>query len=370
MNRLGVAVLGATGAVGQRFIQLLENHPWFQVIEVIGSSRSSGQPYGEITNWVLDGEPPESVKELTVKSLDSELEAPVVFSALPKEAAEIREFELASAGHVVCTNASANRMVSDVPLLLPEVNANHAALVDVQRRRRGWKTGALVANSNCTVMPVVMALAPLRPFGVTKIHMVSEQAVSGAGYPGVASLDILDNVIPYVGGDESKMETESLKMLGDMRGEEIQWLDAVTSATCTRVPVTDGHLVNISVTLELQPSLDEIMAAWDRFRGPAPVPQLPSAPEKPVQYLVQIDRPQTRRDRNVGNGMTTAIGRLRPCPILGYKFAALSHNTIRGAAGCSILNAELLAVQDYIQGFNPAAVNQSAGRELVTAAPS
>jgi aspartate-semialdehyde dehydrogenase len=353
MRKLDVAVLGATGAVGQRFVQLLENHPWFQVTEVVGSSRSAGQPYGEITNWILDGEPPASVRDLTVKALDDRLDAPLVFSALPKEAAEAKEFPLAEVGHVVCTNASVNRMVEDVPLLLPEANADHVRLVEVQRHKRKWTTGALVANSNCTVMPVVMALAPLRQFGVTKILTVSEQATSGAGYPGVASLDIIDNVIPYVSGDEGKMETESLRMLGHLKNDQIEWLEAVTSATCTRVPVVDGHLVNVSVSLAAQPDLDEILAAWDTFRGQDPVPQLPSAPEQPVQYLTQIDRPQIRRDRNAGNGMATTVGRLRPCPIMGYKFAALAHNTIRGAAGCSILNAELLAVEGYIKDFQP-----------------
>src|SRR6185369_4689587 len=214
MQKLGVAVLGATGAVGQRFIQLLENHPWFYVAEVIGSSRSAGQPYGEITNWVLDGSVPDSVANLTVKPLDGQFESPLLFSALPKEAAEGREIELAEAGHVVCTNAATNRMIEDFPLLLPEANHDHVRLIDVQREKRGWKTGAVVANSNCTAMPVVMALAPLRKFGISKILVVSAQAISGAGYPGVASLDILDNMIPYVGGDEQKLETETLRMLG------------------------------------------------------------------------------------------------------------------------------------------------------------
>lgn len=353
MEKLSVAVLGATGAVGQRFIQLLENHPWFRVTEVIGSSRSAGQLYGEITNWVLDGGPPESVVSLRVKALDADIDAPLIFSALPKEVANPREFELAGAGHVVCTNASANRMVEDVPLLLPEANADHTRLIDVQRARRGWTTGALVANSNCTSMPVVMALAPLRRFGVTKLLSVSEQATSGAGYPGVASLDIIDNVIPYVSGDEGKMETEPLKMLGWLRDDRVEWLDTVVSATCTRVPVVDGHLVNMSVELAEKPSFDEILEAWAEFRGPEPVPFLPSAPAQPVQYLPQMDRPQIRRDRNAGNGMTTSVGRLRECPILGYKFAALSHNTIRGAAGGSILNAELLAVTGYLGAFQP-----------------
>jgi aspartate-semialdehyde dehydrogenase len=202
-------------------------------------------------------------------------------------------------------------------------------------------------------MPVVMSLAPLRQFGIKKIHMVSEQAISGAGYPGVASLDIIDNVIPYVSGDEGKMETEPRKMLGELVGDQVQWLDVVAGATCTRVPVIDGHLVNMSVELAAKPSFDEIIAAWDDFVGPDPVPNLPSAPAQPVQYLPQIDRPQIRRDRMAGNGMATTVGRLRECPILGYKFAALTHNTIRGAAGCSILNAELLAVGGYLKDFQP-----------------
>ncbi len=361
MRKLDVAVLGATGAVGQRFIELLENHPWFQVAEVIGSSRSAGRPYGEMVNWVIDGNPPESVKNLTVKSLDDSFDSPLIFSALPKEAAETREFELAAAGHVVCTNAGANRMVEDVPLLLPEANADHIQLIDVQRRKRGWTSGALVANSNCTAMPVVMALAPLRQFGVTKIHVVSAQAVSGAGYPGVASLDILDNIVPYVSGDEGKLETEPLKMLGRMNGEQITWLPAIVGASCNRVPVVDGHIVNVSIELAEKPDFDAILAAWEAFRGPEPVPQLPSAPLHPVEYLPQIDRPQTRRDRNAGKGMTTSIGRLRECPLLGYKFVALSHNTIRGAAGCSILNAELLAVQGYLGDFQPMTAKSYAG---------
>jgi aspartate-semialdehyde dehydrogenase len=353
MKKLDVAVLGVTGAVGQRFIQLLENHPWFRVAEVIGSSRSAGQPYGEITNWVLDGSVPESVAGLTVKSLDDDFSSPLVFSALPKEAAETREIQLAEAGHVVCTNASTNRMVEDFPLLLPEANADHIRLIDFQRQRRGWTTGAIVANSNCTAMPVVMALAPLRVFGVSKILVVSAQAISGAGYPGVASLDILDNIIPYVSGDEQKLETETLRMLGQLKDDRVEWLPAVVSASCNRVPVVDGHLVNVSVALEAKPSLDEVIGAWNTFRAAEPVANLPSAPEPPLHYLPQVDRPQSRRDRNAGHGMATSIGRLRECPLLGYKFVAISHNTIRGAAGCSILNAELLAVKGYLGAFQP-----------------
>ena len=354
MRKLDVAILGATGAVGQRFIQLLDGHPWFAVSEVIGSSRSAGRNYGEAAHWVLPGNPPSQVAEMTVKALDAPLTSPLVFSALPKEAAMTRELDLAAAGHIVCSNASANRMLPDVPLMLPEVNAEHIALIDVQRRRRGWAGGGLVANSNCTVMPVVMALKPLLKYGVRRLHLVSEQAVSGAGYPGVSSMDMIDNIVPYVPGDEDKMQTESRKMLGRFDGQGIDELEAVVSATCTRVPVVDGHLVNISLELDEQPALSTIIADWQGYKACAPVPGLPSAPATPLQYLDQIDRPQPRRDRDAGAGMMTSIGRLRDCPVLGYKFAALSHNTIRGAAGCSILNAELLAACGYIEGYRVA----------------
>lgn len=360
MQKLDVAILGATGAVGQRFIQLLANHPWFRVAEVIGSERSAGKRYADAANWVLDGQPDERVGQLTVKLLEDGITSPLVFSALPKEAAREVEMPLAEAGHIVCTNASAHRMVEDVPLLLPEVNHEHLALVDVQRKERGWTTGALVANSNCTTMPVVMALQPLLPFGVRKFQMVSMQATSGAGYPGVASLDILDNVVPYVSGDEGKMETEPLRMLGVLEADRVQWLDAKTSASCNRVPVVDGHLVNISVELADAPHIDDIISAWDNALAPDEIRNLPSAPERPVRYLRQIDRPQIRRDRNAGQGMVTSIGRLREDALLGYKFAALSHNTIRGAAGCSILNAELMAVRGYIKDFHPTATPATA----------
>jgi len=353
MQKLDVAILGATGAVGQRFIQLLADHPWFQVTEVIGSERSAGKRYAEAANWVLDGQPDKRVAELIVKSLNDPLNAPLVFSAMPKEAARQVEMPLAEAGHVVCTNASAHRMVEDVPLILPEVNAEHLALIDVQRKKRGWTTGALVANSNCTTMPVIMALKPLLPFGIKQFHMVSLQAISGAGYPGVASLDILDNIVPYVSGDEDKMQTETLRMLGKLDGNTVRWLDATASASCNRVPVVDGHLINVSVALEQEPNLNAIIEAWDNEQAAEDILQLPSAPERPIQYLRQQDRPQIRRDRNAGQGMMTSIGRLRECPLLGYKFVTLAHNTIRGAAGCSVLNAELLATRGYIKDFNP-----------------
>jgi len=351
MSKLKVAVLGASGAVGQRFIQLLEHHPWFEVGEVVGKT-SAGRRYGEATHWILDGAPPPRVAEMIVKPLGDELESPLVFSALPKEAALEVEVPLASKGHVVATNASAYRMEADVPLLLPEVNADHVRLVDVQRKNRGWSTGALVANSNCTVMPVVMSLAPLMSFGVEKVLMVSEQAVSGAGYPGVPSLDIIDNILPYVPGDEDKMEAESRKMLGRLDSESVEMAQFTASATCTRVPVVDGHTVVVSVQLRANPSLEDVITAWRDYRPADEVAHLPSSPQPPIHYLSQTDRPQPRRDRDAGRGMAVSIGRLRACPVLGYKYVTLSHNTIRGAAGSSILNAELLAVKGYIHCFN------------------
>lgn len=355
MQKLNVAILGATGAVGQRFIQLLDNHPWFQIAELVGKS-SAGKRYGDAVNWILDDNPPADILDMIVKPLDSALDSLLVFSALPKEAAIDREPELASLGHVVCTNASAYRMTADVPLLLPEVNHEHVGLIDVQRANRGWTTGALIANSNCTTMPIVMALAPLRKFGISKMQVVSEQAISGAGYPGVASLDIIDNVIPYVPSDENKMETEPLKILGIFNGQTIDEYNMLSSATATRVAIIDGHLVNLSISLDKSPSMKDVLAAWENYEMPPEIAVLPSAPERPVQYLHQIDRPQPRRDRMAGNGMMTSIGRLRECPIFGYKFAALAHNTIRGAAGCSILNAELLAVKGYLEAFQPVSV--------------
>jgi aspartate-semialdehyde dehydrogenase len=351
MSKLKAAVLGAPGAVGQRFIQLLEHHPWFEVGEVVGKT-SAGRRYGEATHWILEGAPPSRVAEMIVKPLGDELESPLVFSALPKEAALEVEVPLASKGHVVATNASAHRMDADVPLLIPEVNADHVRLVDVQRKKRGWSTGALVANSNCTVMPVVMSLAPLMSFGVEKVLMVSEQAVSGAGYPGVPSLDIIDNILPYVPGDEDKMEAESRKMLGQLDSESVEMAQFTASATCTRVPVVDGHTVVVSVQLRANPSLEDVIAAWREYRPADEVAHLPSSPQPLIHYLSQTDRPQPRRDRDAGRGMAVSIGRLRACPVLGYKYVTLSHNTIRGAAGSSILNAELLAVKGYIHGFS------------------
>ncbi|MBN1201530.1 MAG: aspartate-semialdehyde dehydrogenase [Anaerolineae bacterium] len=346
---LDVAILGATGAVGQRFIQLLDGHPWFSVVELVASDRSAGRSYAQAARWVLSGNAPEEVAGREVLPLDADLQSRIVFSALPSDVAKTVEWRLAEAGHIVCSNASAYRMAPDVPILLPEINADHAALINVQRQNHGWTTGGLATNSNCTSAPVAMALAPLRPFGIQAAQVVSMQAVSGAGYPGVPSLDIIDNVVPFIGGEEPKVEAEPRKMLGTLAGDHIEMLDCVMSATCTRVPVLDGHMVAVSVRFADSVSEDAIIAAWENFTGPEPVPGLPSAPPQPVVVRSEPDRPQTRRDRDTGGGMATVVGRLRPCPVMGgWKFLAMAHNTVRGAAGCSILNAELLVERGYV----------------------
>ena len=351
---INVAILGATGAVGQRFIQLLENHPWFRVAEVAASERSSNKTYAEATRWILNGSVPKSVANLRVKSLDEPLESLIVFSALPSDAAKEVEVRLAAAGHYVCSNASTYRMANDVPILLPEINAEHIRLIERQKTERGWQ-GALITNSNCTAAPLVMALAPLLQFKPTTLSVVSMQAVSGAGYPGVPSLDIMDNVIPYIGGEEDKLKIEPAKMLGRYSDGEIIPFDMTVSASCNRVPVLDSHLVAVSAHFAAKPALEDILYAWETFTAPDPVPSLPSAPIPPLVVMRENDRPQPRRDRDTGNGMAAVVGRLRPCEALdGVQFIALGHNTIRGAAGCSILNAELLVAQGYLDGITVA----------------
>lgn len=358
LQRIDCAVLGATGAVGQRIIQLLEDHPWFRVAEVVASDRSAGKPYAEACRWVLSGQPPAEVARLKVLPLDARLNSTVVLSALPGDVAKTLEPELAAAGHAVSSNTSSHRMAPDVPILLPDINADHVGLVDVQRRKRGWTSGALVTMSNCTSVAVIVALAPLLKFGIKQVSVVSMQAVSGAGYPGVASLDILDNVVPYIGGEEEKVETEPRKILGTLSGDQIAMLDTVISAACNRVPVLDAHTVCMSASFDHKPSLAEIREAWGAYRGHEIARSLPSVPDPIIAYTEEVDRPQPRRDRDAGRGMTTTLGRLRECPILDVKFVGLSHNTIRGAAGGAILNAELLVQQGYVHGV-PAALAES-----------
>lgn len=348
MGKLPVAILGATGTVGQRFIQLLDQHPYFTIAALTGSERSAGRSYAEAARWVLDTPMPAAVRDMTIRGEDEPLDTPLVFSALPSKTAGAVEERLAAAGHVVCTNAGDHRMDPDVPLLIPEVNPEHLELIAVQRRRRGW-SGAIVANPNCTATPATMALRPLLDaFGVERVMAVSMQALSGAGYPGVPSYDAIDNVIPYIGGsEEEKVETEPQKMLGTLRDGAIVPASFRTSAHCNRVPVLEGHLVCLSVAFGRKPALDELVAAMRGFRALPQELRLPSAPAEPLIVRDELDRPQPRRDRDAGGGMSTVVGRVRPCGLLDYKFVALGHNTIRGAAGGSLLNAELM----YAQGM-------------------
>ncbi len=347
--KIRVAVLGATGTVGQRFLQLLEGHPWFEVGALTGSERSAGKTYGEAARWVLDHPMPVAIAAMPILAEDALLDTPLVFSALPSKTAGAIEARLAAAGHIVCTNASDHRMDPDVPLLIPEVNPDHLELITQQRKARGW-SGAIVANPNCTATGPTMALRPLHDaFGVTKLMLMSMQALSGAGYPGVPAYDAIDNVIPYVGGEEPKVESEPQKMLGTLHGGSVQPAPFVISAHCNRVPVLEGHLECLSLAFVRRPSLEELVDALRSFRALPQELKLPSAPAQPIIVRDEPDRPQTRRDRDAGRGMSTVVGRIRPCPILEYKFVCLSHNTIRGAAGGSLLNAELMYSQGLIR---------------------
>ncbi len=337
-----IGILGATGMVGQRYIQLLENHPWFEVTWIAASDRSSGKAYGEAAKWRLDSPLPDRIANMTVSPAEPEGAPKIVFASI--DAAYARELEpkFAAAGCAVVSNSSAFRMAPHVPLVLPEVNAEHLHLIEEQSWRK-QSGGYIVTNSNCTVMGPVLALKPIADrFGIEQIFATSMQAVSGAGYPGVASMDIFDNVIPYIGNEEEKMEEELLKLLGRLEGHAVKPLAARMSASCNRVPVVDGHTVSVSIKLAKKATREEILSAWAEFR-PLAGQNLPSAPEQPVEWAPQPDRPQPRLDRNRGNGMAATVGRLRPCGVLDWKFTVLSHNTIRGAAGATILNAELLA---------------------------
>jgi aspartate-semialdehyde dehydrogenase len=351
-NRIPVAIEGATGAVGQRFISLLADHPWFEVTAVAASERSAGKRYAEAANWVIPGEIPPGVADLVVtdsEDIDALGDARLVFSALPSSAARELEPKLAARGYLVCTNASALRMDPDVPLLIPEINADHVGLIDAQRERRGWP-GLIVASPNCAVSAAIFPLKALHDaFGLTQTHIVTMQAISGAGYPGVSSFDILDNVIPYIGGgEESKFEGEPHKMLGRLADGQIHLADFTASAQVNRVPVVDGHMAAMSVGLKREATVEEVEEALAGFQPPDIARELPSAPRVPMILRTEPDRPQTRRDRDAENGMAVSVGRVQPCPVLGIKLVALVHNTLRGAAGGAILNAELLAAAGYI----------------------
>jgi aspartate-semialdehyde dehydrogenase len=349
MNPIPVAILGATGSVGQRFVSLLDRHPWFKVVSLAASDRSVGQVYAQACRWVLSEPMPDWARDMTVVPAEpGVVAAGIVFSALPADLARELEPQFASAGIVVCSNASSYRREPDVPLLLPEVNADHIELVRTQRQNRGW-SGAILTNPNCTSTGLTIALKALQDaFGLQKVFVFSMQALSGAGYPGVASLDINDNVIPYIGGEEEKVEWEPRKMLGRLTNGKITLADVKFSAHTNRVAVTDGHTVCASVELENSAAPEEVVLALKSYQAPISARSLPSAPRPVLLYRDEPDRPQPRLDRHTGSGMTTVVGRVRSDPLLHIKFIVLSHNTIRGAAGGSIYNAELLVQEGLL----------------------
>ncbi len=343
-SRIDVAVLGATGTVGQKFVLLLEGHPLFRIREVVASERSAGKRYGEVCSWKQDRPIPDDVAELTVKSLDEALSASVLFSGLDSSVADEAETRYARAGHFVVSNSKNHRMDPDVPLVIPEINSDHLALVKTQQHE-----GAIVTNPNCSTMFLTMALAPLHGiFGVEAVSVTTMQAISGAGYPGVPSMDILGNVIPYIGGEEDKMETETQRILGTLEDNTVSPAPFPVSAQCNRVPVFDGHTESVSVRLSGSPEPAEIAEALRQFRGMPQERGLPSAPGHPIVVMEKPDRPQPARDIWIEKGMATTVGRIRPCPVMGTKFMVMGHNTVRGAAGAAILNAEAAHALGYI----------------------
>jgi aspartate-semialdehyde dehydrogenase len=348
MAKIPVSILAATGAVGQRFVQLLSEHPTFEIVSLAASERSAGKTYAEAVNWVLAGGPPKSVAKMKVQEIDTKIEGRLAFSALPSSVAYGVEPQFAQAGYIVCSNASAYRTAPDVPLLIPEINGDHISLLEKQRVERGWE-GLIVTSPNCTTTGVAIPLKPLDDkFGVKQVFIASMQAISGAGYPGVASLDIMDNVIPYISGEEDKVEEETRLLLGSIVDGERVPLDAAVTAHCNRVPVVDGHTVCLSVAFEKPPSVEEAIEAMATFRGTKIVQDLPGVPEYPIWVTSEPDRPQPRRDRENGNGMVVTVGRVRPCNLLDLRMVSVSHNTLRGAASGSILNAELLVAEGYL----------------------
>ncbi len=334
-----VGILGATGTVGQRFVQLLENHPQLEITALAASDRSAGKPFAEACAWKLAGAMPEYVKEITVEPIAPPLDCDFVFSSLPSNVARETEEAFARAGFPVISNSSAYRMDEDVPLLIPEINFEHLGLIEIQKRRRSFDKGFIITNPNCAIMSFAPPLAALdRRFGVESVFVTTLQAISGAGYPGVSSFDIIDNVMPYIAGEEPKVETEAQKILGKFNGETVEKADFTVSAQCFRVNVIDGHTASVRVKLKQTSTLEAVMDAMRNF----PSLKLHSSPEKFIDICDEPSRPQPRLDRDNGKGMTITVGRLFPDNIYDYRFVGLSHNTVRGAAGAAILNAELL----------------------------
>ncbi len=348
-QKFRAGILGATGTVGQRFIQLLENHPWIEVGAIAASDRSGGKPYGQACLWKISGAMPEYVRTTVVQECIPPLDCDFVFSGLPASIAGEVETAFAKARYPVLSNSRNHRMDDDVPLLVPEINYEHLELLPIQKRNQGYDGGYIITNPNCSTMALVLALAPLhQQFGLDKVNVVTMQALSGAGYPGVASLDIIDNVVPFIEGEEEKVESEPRKILGKLKDGKVIFGDFKVSAHCHRVNVLDGHLVAVSIAFRKRPAAQELLAALVEYRSLPQELNLPSAPQRPVVHVEGRDRPQPRMDREVEKGMATVVGRIRPCPVMDYKFDLLGHNTIRGAAGAAILNAELLIAKELI----------------------
>ncbi len=356
MNKVKVGVLGATGMVGRTYISLLANHPWFEVGYVAASSRSAGKKYGEAVSgrWHLKTEVPAGVKGLVVHDVAEISEArkrcSFVFSALDSKPAAEFEEKYAEAGMPVVSNASAHRSDRDVPMLIPEINPEHAGIIPIQKKNRGWGSGFIAVKPNCSLQCYMAPLFALKDFGVKKVVVTTMQAISGGGHSSFGTIDIEDNIIPFISGEEEKSEREPLKILGRIKGNEIVCADwPVISAHCNRVPVMDGHMACVSVKFEKKPSRAQIISAWNGFRGVPQELKLPMAPEKPIIYKEEPDRPQTKYDRDNGKGMAVTVGRLRECRVLDWRFVAVSHNMVRGAAGGGILNAELLKARGYLK---------------------
>jgi len=364
-KKIRAGVLGATGLVGQRIVSLLANHPWFELTEVAASERSSGKTYAEAVRWHLDAPIPSAARDLVVRSLTPTLECDFVFSALDSSVAGGAEEDFARVGYPVVSNSRNHRMDADVPLLIPEVNAAHLDAIPRQQKNRGYDTGFIVTNPNCSTAGLVLVLKPLaEAFGLEKIFVVTLQAMSGAGYPGVASLDIQGNVVPFISGEEEKMESEPQKLLGKWNSERFVDAGLGISAHCNRVPVIDGHLECVSLSLKKIASLGEVREALREFEVDSELASLPSSLRNPIIVLDEENRPQPRRDVNAGAGMAAVVGRVRECPLLDVKLTLLSHNLVRGAAGAALLNAELLAARGFL---NRDVMNES--QESVTVSP-
>ncbi len=346
MKKIPVAILGATGAVGQKFVKLLEGHPWFEVRELVASTRSSGKTYRQAAQWKQNTPIPDSVADLIVQDLDQDLQSPVLFSGLDSSVAGEAESRYAQKGHWVISNSKNHRMDADVPLVIPEINPDHFELV-----HRQPTSGKIVTNSNCSTMFLAMALYPLhRRWGVRRVMVTTLQAISGAGYPGVPSWDILGNVVPYISDEEEKMQTEPQKILGKLVNGQIEMASFRVSASCNRVPVIEGHTESLSIEFDQKPSsLEDVVSALQDFRGLPQEKKLPFAPMRPVVVLPEPDRPQPLRDVDNQGGMACMVGRVRPCPLFDVKMTILGHNTIRGAAGAAILNAEALVELGYVK---------------------